>query len=38
MKLNITSDIYKDSEVLNMANMLESTMNYKGQIVGDKNV
>lgn len=36
--VNITSDIYKDSEVLNMANMLESTMNYKGQIVGDKNV
>ena len=36
--VNITSDIYKDSEVLNIANMLESTMNYKGQIVGDKNV
>ena len=36
--VNITSDIYKDSDVLNIANMIESTMNFKGQIVGDKNV
>lgn len=36
--VNITSEIKKDALVLNIANELEKTMNYKGQIVGDKNV
>lgn len=36
--VNITCDIFKDAETLNIANKIESTMNYKGQIVGDKNV
>lgn len=38
ISVNITGDIFKDDLVLNIANELESTMNYKGQIVGDKNV
>ncbi len=36
--VNITGDIFKDDLVLNIANKIEGTMNYKGQIVGDKNV
>lgn len=36
--VNITSDIKTDAFLLNIANNIEKTMDYKGQIVGDKNV
>ncbi len=36
--VNITSNILEDAEVLNIAYQIESTMNYKNQIVGDDNV
>ena len=36
--VNITCDIMKDDLTLNIANKIEELMDYKGQIVGDKNV
>ena len=36
--VNITCDIMKDDLTLNIANKIEEVMDYKGQIVGDKNV
>ncbi len=36
--INITGNILEDAKVLNIANKIEETMDYKGQIVGDKNV
>ena len=36
--VNITCDIMKDDLTLNIANRIEEVMDYKGQIVGDKNV
>ena len=34
--INITGNCYDDANVLNIAYALESTMNYKGMIAGDK--
>lgn len=36
--INITGNCYDDQTVLNIAFALESEMNYKDQVVGDKNV
>lgn len=38
ISINITCPIMKDELALNIAYKLESTMNYKGMIVGEKNV
>lgn len=38
LSVNITGPAFMDSEVLNIAYKLEEIMNFKGMIVGDKNV
>ena len=36
--INLTGRIKEDDVVLNLANQIEGTMNYKNQVAGDKNV
>ena len=36
--INLTGRIKEDDIVLNLANQIEETMNYKNQVAGDKNV
>ncbi len=36
--VNITGNIFKDNEVLNIAKQIEDILDFKGQVAGDKNV